>query len=322
MKCKFNRIMGIFLVVALLMPCFTACDSKTADTLRFPSEENMREYLTGTFSGNDVNFIIDGDKITKVDLTKIYPNSDADLESEVKRLSSYIENLNQLQFDEFLGLCQYLPEDHTIVSYDYKKGIIVCDDTTYTIDTDGNLVHGTSIYTWQSNSVTYPTADMKNRFSDYATLLLETSKIDEYTFNDYIDGMRAWMSRAGLDQPTYKTSKGVDKDQTVYSGSFLNDLGTFTVSSRNGYIDLISTLLPVPETQSIDVFEAYMDNTLNALLVHLPKDTAKTVYNGLVNSAKMSSDGVTLKGSYTYGKWKYSFKFISLMLTAEAEYIG
>ena len=144
---------SVLLVTAIICGMLSGC-TPASKNMKFESEAAMKKYMKGTFEGESMICMIDGNTVQIVRFDELFP--------EGEDMDKLIKDTLKLYSVEFLDLPGYInklgfePEEKK-VKYDYEKGIVSFDGDDYDINEEGSLVIGDDVLVWRYEELTYST---------------------------------------------------------------------------------------------------------------------------------------------------------------------
>ena len=199
-----RTIICFALILAILCPVLFSCGS---NNMKFSNEQEMIDYLNGTFENENMMYIIQAGEITEIDKEEAFSTSEQNLK---KVAFSLPENtsVDKLRLDQFLEYCYGVNQYD--VAYNNKKGTVSFGGKTLSVDLDGNLCDKEgNICKWISEDTSPSTDLMKDRFNKYMPALIEY-----YSENIGINIVGTWRYEFASDVTTNERFTPDDKEHT------------------------------------------------------------------------------------------------------------
>ena len=168
MKTRIFAIISFILVMAILCPVLFSCGS---NNMKFSSEQEMIDYLNGTFENEERLYLIETGKITIIYKNDAFSVAEENLKKSTNSLPANTP-VDKLKVDEYLSYCHNAIEYD--ISYNNKKGTVTYGSDVLSVDLNGNLCdENGNVYSWVSEEFNVMTDLTTKQFDEFKPVLVE-----------------------------------------------------------------------------------------------------------------------------------------------------
>lgn len=180
MKNKLLKIVSFILASVMVLSSLASCGG--TDNMVFSSEDEMKNYLKGTFDAENGTVIIDGAKMVFIDKGELFDTAENSMSKALEVLDGI--NKSALTLYQLYDACAEKEigiSESSINEYQYKQGKVIYDSSSeeLNVNADGNLCdEDGNVYVWVSEEVDIPREILQSLFNEYKPLLIEHWKTE------------------------------------------------------------------------------------------------------------------------------------------------